>query len=174
MAPHLPRVIAEVDKVARDSIVILFYGCGLESPPPKGLDGEEVFRTSGIDFEKYWRLSGGTLDEARKFKFSPSDVIPMEDIFRLLSKRPQTYFVHNVGTGYTWTALLCEQVRSADALYWFADFQDRTDFKQINIVRENLQRRKQRLYIHAYQRGSAFDTINTQLVQTTGGDVIEE
>ena len=32
MAPHLPRVIAEVDKVAKDSVVVLFVGCGLEPP----------------------------------------------------------------------------------------------------------------------------------------------
>lgn len=174
MAPHLSRVIAEVDKQSRDSVVILYYGCGLESPPPKGLDGEEIFRTSSLEFEKYWRGYGLSYADARAFKFKPSDVIPDEANFRFLSKRPNTFFVHNLGTGYTWTALLSDQVRNSDALYWFADFQDRVDYKQLMVVRENLLRRKQRLYVHAYQRGSGFDQINTQLVESTGGAVIEE
>jgi hypothetical protein len=58
MAPHLPRVIAELDKVARGSVVVLFPGCGLDSPPKKGLDGEEVYRTNGAEFERFWRMGG--------------------------------------------------------------------------------------------------------------------
>ncbi|MDZ4287396.1 MAG: hypothetical protein U0984_05535 [Prosthecobacter sp.] len=178
MAPHLPRVIAELDKVARGSVVVLFYGCGLEPPPPgKPLEGVNVYRTSGIEFEKFWRMGGATLEEARQFKFNPKDVIPSEDIFRLLSRRPQTYFIHEVQpniTGYTWLALLSSEVRSADALYWFSDFQDRVEFQQIGIVRENLKNRKQKLYIHAYQRGSSFDLVKSQLVEPTGGDFFEE
>jgi hypothetical protein len=174
MAPYLPQVIAELDKVAKGSIVILFPGCGLEKPPPKGLDGEELFRTSGTEFEKFWRMGGmSPLDEARKFKFKPSDVIQGESIFRLLAKRQQTWFIHYVGTGYTWTALLSEQVRQADALYWFSDFQDRVDFQQVMTVKENLLRRKQKLYIQPYQHGTSFDLVKSQLVEPTGGDVIE-
>jgi hypothetical protein len=174
MAPHLPRVIAEVDKVAKDSVVILYYGCGLEPPPAgKRLSGDQVIRTSGQEFEKFWRLSGGTYEDARGFKINPKDPIPMESVFRLLARRPQTYFIHNVGVSYTWLALLCNEVRGADALYWFADFQDNVNFRQLGVVKENLMNRNQRLYIHAYQRGTAFDLVVNQLVSPTGGDVIE-
>ena len=106
----------------------------------------------------------------RKFRIDRKDPIPNEEVFRVLSRRPQTYYIHNVGTSYAWLALLCDQVRTADALYWFADFQDRVDFGQIGIVRENLLARKQRLYMHAYFRGMSFDQIKTQLVEKTGGD----
>jgi hypothetical protein len=174
MAPYLPQVLAELDKVAKGSIVILFPGCGLEKPSPKGLEGEELFRTSAPEFEKFWRMGGmEPLADVRKFKFKPDDVIPSESIFRLLSKRPQTWYVHGVGVGYTWTALLSEQVRQADALYWFSDFQDRVDFQQILVVKENLLRRKQKLYIQPYMHGSSFDLVKSQLVEPTGGDVIE-
>jgi hypothetical protein len=174
MAPHLPRVIAEVDKVARGSVVVLFPGCGLDSPPKAGLDGEQVFRTNGSEFERFWRMGGmASYEEARKFKFSRSDPISSESIYLLLSKRPQTHFIHYVGIGYAWTALLSEQVRQADALYWFSDFQDHVDFQQLEIVRENLIRRKQKLYIQPYMHGSAFDLVKSQLVDPTGGEVIE-
>jgi hypothetical protein len=173
MAPFLPRVIEEVDKVARGSIVVLYFGCGLDAPPRGGLDGEELYRTSGGEFERFWRLGGATLAEGRKFKFSPSDSIPSESIYRLLSRRPQTWFIHNIGLGYTWLALLSEQVRQADALYWFSDFQDHVDFQQILTVKENLLRRKQKLYIQPYQHGTSFDLVKSQLVEPTGGDVIE-
>jgi hypothetical protein len=174
MAPYLPQVIAELDKVAKGSIVILFPGCGLEKPSPRGLDGEELFRTQGSEFEKFWRAGGmASLEETRKLKFKPSDVIQGESVFRLLAKRQQTWFIHGIGTGYTWTALLSEQVRQADAIYWFSDFQDRVDFQQVLVVKENLLRRKQKLYIQPYQHGSSFDLVKSQLVDPTGGDVIE-
>ena len=41
------------------------------------------------------------------------------------------------------------------------------------IVLENLTRRKQRLYIHSYGKGQYFDLVKSQLVEPTGGDVIE-
>ena len=171
MAPHLPRVIEEVDKVARGSVVVLYFGCGLVSPQQGRLEGADVYPTSGVEFERFWRMGGASLEEARKFRFSARDAIPSEEIYRMLAKRPQTYFIHSVGTGYAWLALLSDQVRSADGLYWFSDFQDQVNFQQVEVVRENLQRRKQRLYMHAYMRGSSFDLVNSQLVQPTGGDV---
>jgi hypothetical protein len=170
MASHLPRVLQEVDKVAKGSVAVLYYGCGLDKPPPRGLDGEGVFPTSREEFEKFWRLYGGSYDAVRKFRIDRKEAIPNEEVFRVLSRRPQTYFIHNVGSSYAWLAVLSDQVRSADALYWFADFQDPVDFSQIGIVRENLQARKQRLYIHAYTRGTSFDQIKTQLVEKTSGD----
>lgn len=175
MAPHLPRVIEEVDKVARDSIIVLYVGCGLDQPPPRGLDGEDLFRTSGTEFEKFWRMGGmATLQETRKFKFSKSDQIPMESVYRVLAKRPNTWFIHYVGSvNYTWLALLSEQVRQADALYWFSDFQDVVNFQQVLTVKENLQRRKQKLYIQPYGLGSGLDLVKSQLVEPTGGEVIE-
>lgn len=174
MAPYLPRVIEEVDKVAKGSVIILFPGCGLDAPPPRGIPGKDIFRTSGQEFERFWRSGGMTsYDDARKFKFSSNDPIPNESIFKILSRRPQTYFVHYVGIGYTWIALLSDHVRQADALYWFSDFQDNADFTQVEIVRENLKRRGQKLYIQPYQRGYAFDLVKSQLVDPSGGDVIE-
>jgi len=174
MAPFLPRVIEEVDKVAKGSVIVLYPGCGLDSPPNKGLPGKEIYRTSGPEFERFWRMGGmASLEEARKFKFSRSDPIPSESIYNILSKRPQTHFIHYVGIGYTWLALLSDHVRQADALYWFSDFQDHVDFQQLDIVRDNLLRRKQKLYIQPYQHGSAFDLIKSQLVDPTGGEVIE-
>jgi hypothetical protein len=175
MAPFLPRVIEEVDKVARDSIVVLYVGCGLDKPPTRGLEGEDLFRTSGTEFEKFWRMGGmATLQETRKFKFSKSDVIPMESVYQVLAKRPNTWFIHYLGSNnYTWLALLSEQVRPADALYWFSDFQDPVNFQQVLTVKENLQRRKQKLYIQPYGIGSGLDLVKSQLVEPTGGDVIE-
>jgi hypothetical protein len=174
MAPFLPRVIEEVDKVAKGSVIVLYPGCGLDSPPNKGLTGKEIYRTNGPEFERFWRMGGmASLEEARKFKFSRSDPIPSESVYAVLSKRPQTHFIHYVGIGYTWLALLSDHVRQADALYWFSDFQDHVDFQQLDIVRENLLRRKQKLYIQPYQHGSAFDLIKSQLVDPTGGEVIE-
>lgn len=178
MAPHLPRVITELDKVAKDSVVVLYIGCGLDLPPPRGLEGKNVIATSTPDFEKFWRLlwqtGGGTLAEARSYRIPAGEPIQNEEIFNLLKRRPRTYFIFNVGISYAWLALLCDQVRDADGLYWFSDFQDPVNFRQIRTVRENLETRKQRLYAHAYFRGSGFDLVKTQLVEPTKGDYVLE
>lgn len=170
MAPHLERVVGEVDKVAKGSVVVLYYGCGLAAPPKERLSGANLYRTSSIEFEKFWRQDGITVADSAKFKIDPKVPIRMESIFRMLSKRPQTYFVHNVGLGYTWLALLSEEVRNADGLYWFSDFQDSVEFKQASIVLDNLKRRKQRLYIHSYRQGPYFEFVKNQIVVPTQGD----
>lgn len=170
MAPHLERVVKEVDKVAKGSVVVLYFGCGLEKPG-KQLAGTKVFKTSTTEFEKFWRRDcAATFMETASFKIDKKEPIPNKDLFLQLSKRPQTYFIHNVGVGFTWLALLSDEVRNADGLYWFSDFQDTVDFKQLGVVLENLQRRKQRLYIHSYGKGQYFDLIKNQLVEPTKGD----
>lgn len=174
MTPHLERVVNEVDKVAKGSVVVLYFGCGLE-PPAKPLVGTKIFRTSAVEFEKFWRLGGATFMETAKYKIKSQDPIPSKELFLKLSRRPQTYFIHNVGVGYTWLALLSDEVRNADGLYWFSDFQDPVDFKQIAVVLDNLKRRKQRLYIHSSGRGESFELVKNQLVvPTEGASYIEE
>ncbi|WP_395739388.1 hypothetical protein [Prosthecobacter sp.] len=173
MTPHLERVVKEVDKVARGSVVVLYFGCGLDEPK-KPLVGTKVFRTNTVEFEKFWRMGGATFMETAAYKIKPNDPIPSKDLFLQLSRRPQTYFIHNVGVGYAWLALLSDEVRNADGLYWFSDFQDTVSFKQVSIVLENLKRRKQRLYIHSYGRGANFDLIKNQLVIPTEGDSYAE
>lgn len=174
MVPHLSRVVSEVDKVAKGAVVILYVGCGLAPPDTKLLVGTRVFRTSGVEFEKFWRLGGATYMDASKFKINARDPIPDEAIFRQLARRPQTYFIHRVQLEYTWLALLSEEVRNADALYWFSDFEDQVDFQQLSIVLENLNRRRQRLYIHSYGRGLNFELIKNQLALPTKGDAYLE
>ncbi|MBN8420214.1 MAG: hypothetical protein J0L73_14955 [Verrucomicrobia bacterium] len=169
MMPHLVRVVTEVDKVAKGSVVVLYFGCGLE-PPLKPLVGTKIFRTSAVEFEKFWRLGGATFMETAAYKIKTKDPIPDKELFLKLSRRPQTYFIHNVGVGYAWLALLSDEVRNADGLYWFSDFQDAVEPGQIAVVLENLKRRKQRLYIHASGKGGSFDTIKEKLVIPTEGD----
>ncbi len=169
MTPHLERVVKEVDKVAKGSVVVLYFGCGVEEPK-KQLVGTKVFRTSSIEFEKFWRLGGATYMETAAYKIKTKDPIPSKELFLQLSRRPQTYFIHNVGVSFTWLALLSDEVRNADGLYWFSDFQDAVEFKQLGVVLENLKRRKQRLYIHSYGHGQYFDLVKNQLVVPTAGD----
>lgn len=178
MAPHLPRVIAEVDKVAKGSVVVLYIGCGIEPPPPRGLEGKNVISTNTPDFEKFWRLlwqtGGATQAEARSYRPPAGEPIQNEEIFNLLKRRPRTYFIFSVGIRYAWLALLSDQVREADGLYWFSDFQDPVNFGQLGIVRDNLIQRKQRLYAHSYYRGGSFDLVKSMLVETTKGDYVLE
>jgi hypothetical protein len=162
MTPHLTNVVKELDRVARNSPVILYVGCGVSSPP-KGIrldnDARETRRMGRDGFQSFWRSSHGN---------SPEE----EAVYALMSKRPFTYFIKEQGIDYAWVSLLADEVRNAEALYWFSDFQDRVEDEQIDIVLENLKRRKQKLFIHASDQGFSFEKVRDRLSLPSGGSVI--
>ena len=74
---------------------------------------------------------------------------------------------------FAWSALLSNEVRNADAVYWFADFEDNVDNRQMKTLAENMRLRRQRLFIHPQVHGSSFDDVVEKVVKVTGGEVIE-
>ncbi|MDB6073069.1 MAG: hypothetical protein JWO89_709 [Verrucomicrobiaceae bacterium] len=179
MTSYLNDVVREVDRVAKGSPVICYFGCGLMRPEKGGHVQDKVDLCKNPSFERFWRIWYGptpfnaTPSEIAKIRFDPKERIPLEEVYRPLAKRPSTYFVDYNGIVYAWTALVNDLVRNADALYWFSDFMDDVEDKEIQIVLENLKRRKQRLYIQPSIHGSSFEKIVKDLVIPTGGDVIE-
>ncbi|MDB6118335.1 MAG: hypothetical protein JWO08_2116 [Verrucomicrobiaceae bacterium] len=179
MTSYLDDVVKEVDRVAKGSPVICYFGCGLMRPEKGGHIQDKADLCKNPSFERFWRVWYGpspfnaTPSEIAKIKFDPKERIPLEEVYRPLAKRPGTYFVDYNGIVYAWTALVNDLVRNADALYWFSDFMDDVEDKEIQIVLENLKRRKQRLYIQPSIHGSSFEKIVSGLVIPTGGDVIE-
>ena len=179
MTDYLADVVKEVDRVAKGSPVICYFGCGLMRPEKGAHIDDKVDLCKNPSFERFWRIWYGpspfnaTPEEIKKIKFDPKSRIPLEEVYRPLSKRPSTYFVDYNGIVYAWTALVNDLVRNADALYWFSDFMDDVEDKEIKIVLENLKRRKQRLYIQPSIHGASFEQVLNGLVIPTGGEVIE-
>ena len=178
MTSYLEGVVKELDRVAPGSTVILYCGCGVKKPDEVMI--ERVGRTQHQHFEVYWRIWQGEIIMTSSEKVDPDRVkfdrkIPVSqpDVFRFFARRNQTYFVYDHTLDYTWIALLSEQARSADALYWFSDFQDPVDSYQLKTVLDNLLVRRQRLYIHPQEHGSYFKDVVNQLVLPSGGDVVE-
>lgn len=177
MTPYLEKVVNELDRVARGSTVVLYYGCGLMRPDGR-LD-ETVQRTQSKDFERFWRIWQGDSmlgfsgQDLKKISFPPGEPIPLEDLFRFFSSRLGTYFLDYNGMDFAWSALLCNEVRSADVVYWFADFEDDVDNRQMKTLAENMRLRRQRLYIHPQVHGSSFNEVMDKVVKVTGGEVVE-
>ena len=177
MTPYLERVVNELDRVARGSTVVLYYGCGLMRPD--GRVDETVQRTQSKDFERFWRIwQGDTMlgfsgQDLKKITFPPGEPIPLEELYRFLSRRLGTYFLDYNGMDYAWSALLCNEVRSADVIYWFSDFEDDVDNRQMKTLAENMRMRRQRLFIHPQIHGSSFTEVVDQVVKITGGEVVE-
>lgn len=158
MTPHLSSVIEELDRVARGSPVVLYTGCGIAKPPfGVKLDDEATETRRTAQFRTFWLEQHG----------------PEKDVFRLFERRRFTYFVKSQGIQYAWISLLTDQVRHAEALYWFSDFQDEVDDEQIESVLTNLKRRKQKLFIHASEMGSSFEKVRDKLCLPSGGMVIQ-
>ena len=187
MTPHLTKVIKELDRVAKGSPVVLYVGCGVASPPKgRKLDDNavETRRRSKTDddknFELFWRKSHAKKPDPnappppKKKKDDPEEPIPEEPVYAVMANRPSTYFIKSQGIEYAWISLLVNEVRNAEALYWFSDFQDKVDDDQLEAVLKNLKRRKQKLFIHASAEGNSFAKVRDQLCLPSGGAVISE
>jgi hypothetical protein len=177
MTKYLPLVAKELDKVALDSSLVLYFGCGLTKP--KGKIDDEINPTSSEKFRTFWQVWEGKTplntpaEERKKFKYNPALPMPLESIFNQMEKRRNTYFVEFNGITHTWTALMSKEVMEADTIYWFADFMDKVDAEQMETVLKLLKKRKQKLYIHASQQGRSFTQVRDALVIPSGGEVIE-
>lgn len=177
MTRYLPIVAKELDKVARGSPLILYFGCGLKTPP-RSLE-DKVRKVSDAQFNKFWQYWEGKGDmqmlrkDYTKLKYDPAQPMPLEAIYQQMAKRPNTYFIDFNGIAYTSSALMCREVMEADTLYWFADFQDAVDEEHVEDVMKKLRYRKQKLYIHASTRGVSFEKVRDLLVTPLGGEVIE-
>jgi hypothetical protein len=186
MTPHLTKVIKELDRVAAGSTVILYVGCGV-AKPEKGVRLEDdAFPTRSStkieerSFEVFWRRSHKAApktnqpDEPKKKKKTDEpDPVPENDVYQVLANRNETYFIKSQGIKYAWLSLLAREVRHADALYWFADFQDEVDEEQMEAVLKNLKRRQQKLFIHASGKGKSFEPVRDQLALPSGGEVVK-
>jgi hypothetical protein len=183
MTPHLTRVIKELDRVAAGSRVMLYVGCGVATPKDGVRLDRDAIKTSnrGKDesknFEIFWRRSHTKAPAAGTPPPDPKDKdrgpIPEEAVYSVMATRSETYFMKSQGIQYAWISLLARELQEADALYWFSDFQDQVDDKQLEAVLKNLKRRKQRLFIHASGNGRSFEKVRDSLVIPSGGEVIE-
>jgi hypothetical protein len=177
MTKFLPLVTKELDKVAFGSPLVLYFGCGLTKP--KEEIAGEINPVTSDQFRTFWQVWEGktslkiSKEERAKLTYDPAKPMPLEPIFDMMSKRRNTWFVEFNGITYAWTALMSKEVMEADTIYWFADFMDRVDSEQIELVLQTLEKRKQKLYIHASREGRSFAQVRDELVLPSGGEVIQ-
>ncbi|MEN3939800.1 hypothetical protein WJU23_00780 [Prosthecobacter sp. SYSU 5D2] len=177
MTKYLPAVVAELDKIARQSTLVLYFGCGLTEP--KGRIEDEVLKVEGEPFARYWQNWQGkaglrlTPEERKALIYDPAKPMPLEAIYKKLSGRPNTYFIDFNGIAHTQSALMSDEVMKADTIYWFADFMDAVTEDVMTSVRRKLKYRKQKLIIHASRRGRSFDKVVESLVKPLDGQVVE-
>lgn len=179
MTRYLPIVTKELDKVAFGSNLVLYFGCGLTEESPKNKALDKTILTTDDDFKTFWQVWEGKtplnmpMEDRRKLKYDPAVPMPLKDIYEMMSKRKNTWYIDFCGITYAWTAILSKEMEQADAIYWFADFQDRVTPSMMEKVLKTLKKRKQKLYIHASNKGRSFEQVRDGLVIPSGGDVIE-
>lgn len=177
MTGYLPAVAKELDKIARQSVLVLYFGCGLTKE--KGRLDDKVRPAAGEKFDRFWQNWQGkaavslTEKERDKLIYNPNLPMPLPEIYKRMAGRASTYFIDFNGITHTQGALMSKEVAEADTIYWFSDFQDAVDEDTIDQVRRRLKARKQKLYIHASVRGRSFEQVRDQLVTPLGGAVIE-
>ena len=182
MTKHLAHVVKELDRVAKGSPVVLYVGCGIMPIPPKTHIDDDAIETirslktkdPAKNFEIFWRRSHGQDGYEPPKKGEPGSDVPEQEVYDIFASRPRTYFIKSQGIQYAWTALVCNEVRHAEAVYWFSDFQDAVEAKQLKRTGDTLRRRKQKLFMHASETGNSFTQVRDDLVKPTGGDVIAD
>ena len=179
MTRYLPIVVKELDRVAKGSNVVLYFGCGVTTPRGKTRLDDKPILTSDDRFDAYWQLWQGKtplntpIADVKAMKYDPAKPMPLEDIYKLMKERPNTWYIDFNGITYAQGALMSNEVKEADAIYWFADFQDRADANMMGDVVKRMKARKQKLYIHATIQGRNFDVIKEGIVIPTGGEVVD-
>lgn len=179
MTRYLPAVAQELDKIANQSVLVLYFGCGLALPKGKEKIEDKVMKTAGDEFACFWQHWQGKTplklpaEERKKLAYDPSLTMPLEDIYKKMSGRRNTFFVEFNGIQYAWTALMSKEVMEADTIYWFSDFMDKVDDEKMEEVRRKLKARKQKLVMHASTHGRSFDRVRDGLCLPLGGEVVE-
>ena len=179
MTKYLPIVAKELDKVARHSPLILYFGCGLSTPKDKKEIDDTVYKATGPAFDRFWQLWQGRTPlntpaaERKLLQYDPAKPMPQEAIYKQMVSRPSTYFIEFNGIIYGSYALTCKEVMEADVIYWFSDFQDRVDEEMMKDVLKVLKKRKQRLIMHASIQGRSFEKVRDNVCLPSGGEVLE-
>jgi len=178
MTSYLPIVAKELDKLATRGPLILYFGCGLKTEPKNRSISDKVYLANGKIFDRFWQNWQGNAplnikpEEQKKLTCDPEAEMPLAAIHKQMSNRLDTYFIDFNGINYAQTALLCKEVRDADTIYWFADFQDNVDEEMMKEVLRQLKSRKQKLYLHATMAGKSYGTVRDKVSVPSGGKAI--
>jgi hypothetical protein len=178
MTKYLPIVVKELDKLSSRGPLILYFGCGLTDPPPREKLDSRVHHTSSPTFDRFWQNWQGKASlkmkqpERDQLKYDPNAPMPLAAIHKQMSNRPDTYFIDFNGIRHAQTALMCDELKDADTIYWFADFMDKADAEVMKKVLNKLKSRKQKLYLHATVNGKFFETVRDGLAIPSGGKVM--
>jgi hypothetical protein len=179
MTRYLPEVVKELKKIGRDSALVLYFGCWMN--PVKEL--EPVYPVGDEKFDKFWQYWQGRGDmrmlgvEYAKLQYDPKQPMPLEDVYKQVAKRKDTFFIdRNVAIGKTtssvYSALMAKEIKDADVVYWFADFQDRVDDETAADVVKKFKQRNRKLYIHApHDKGPSLNKVAENMVKPLKGDV---
>ena len=179
MTRYLPIVAKELDKVGRNSPLVLYFGCGLSTPKDKKEIDDKVYKAEGPFFDRFWQLWQGKTPlktpaaERKLLQYDPTKPMPHQDIYNQMIHRPHTYFIDFNGIIYSSYALTCKEVMEADVIYWFSDFQDKVDEAMMGDVLKVLKKRKQRLIMHASIQGRSFEKVRDNVCLPSGGEVLE-
>ena len=168
MHPFIPTVVKEANKISGGCPIMMFYGCGLQETKDRSIARKRSDSAKGKDFENFWRIT-----------FSPAEqlvtkqaALPTAEVFDVFNDRKETYFYEKVGN-YAWLALTAREIRGADAIYWFADFQDPVDQAELESLAKTLIQRKQKLYVHASgSNPRSLAMVEEFVVKPTGGEVL--
>lgn len=98
--------------------------------------------------------------------------MPLAAMYKDMVNRPDTYFLDFNGIHYTQAALICNEVKDADTIYWFADFQDKVDESEMKDLLRKLKSRRQKWIMHAPVKGRNFEMLEKGLVKKSGGQAI--
>lgn len=180
MTRYLPEVVKELKKVGRDSSLVLYFGCWMNPVKDKP---DEVLPVSDPQFNKFWQLWQGKQDmgmigkEYANLKYDPKVPMPLEDVYKQVATRKSTFFIdRGVRLGITSTsvywALMAKEIKDADVVYWFADFQDRVDDETAADMVKKFKQRNRKLYIHApHDKGPSLNKVAENMVKPLNGEV---
>lgn len=178
--PHLAGAIEEIQKGFADATLILYPGCGMTEA--KGTSRHVIRKYSTISSKELASDPGGfstagfLVDalEIREFGEMVKRPSLRETLFiswyedKGADGMPEGDFEKLVGQ----TQVAFEELlkRRVDAVYWFADFEDKVSPQVVEKLTSQLMLRRVRLYLHNFA-GPNIRPMLTEMAEKTGGTV---
>ncbi len=178
--PYLAGAIEEIQKGFADATLILYPGCGLTEV--KGPSGHAIRKYSTIPTKELTADSGGSstagflVDALQISEFGEMVKRPSlrETLFiswyadKGADGMPEGNYPKLVGQ----TQVAFEELfkRRVDAIYWFADFEDKVSLQLVEKLTTELKFKRIRLYLHNFA-GSNIPSTLTEMAEQTGGTV---
>ncbi|NJK90748.1 MAG: hypothetical protein HC904_02285 [Blastochloris sp.] len=181
MSAHdkLPAAVQEIQRSFRNMPLVMAFGCGIN---PQAVDKDDSARIYRFADKKPHpeqdSATGGNKKGPSRTTLGMIAAAELKNpevrqIMETLRSDPNAYILYSKSISVTQLAFEKLIEEGCDTIYWFADFADAVDPKEMEKLTRELKRREIKVIAHNFS-GKAVPALQTQMARETGGDTLSK